>query len=262
MSPFPKRLDSQRDSTSQTTRSIFERTNEEAHPSVFTMYTLDDQIPSSIIPPSSTPTPSIPTCSTTPTSNPGHAAEGDHQKKNMELLNGSSEPDPIMNKSCIVFLQGYLSEDWITKIKSQFGVAGEFFDRHLDFHSASDPPRTLLYPGFPSSSSHMLELPIMTIGMKCDFSSSLDFHTVGKWSKDGIEALDARSQDSMKRSLSPAHAQENMVRKYIVFDDKTFAIEQRISIYFQLLEGLQKHQGSGQGAKNLNGWETCARIPS
>lgn len=138
--------------------------------------------------------------------------------------------------SCLIFLRGFLSAAWINNVGSRFFVDPEFFGRHLDFRCAQDKSNNFSTPCLPSTSWHLMELPVTTIGSR---ESALNGMSPSAWTeeerKKGRYALE-RHHEKLS-SLSPdIRPGESMIRDYYVFDEIHFAIDQRISICMQQAE--------------------------
>ncbi|KAG8667973.1 hypothetical protein FPOAC1_012815 [Fusarium poae] len=62
-------------------------------------------------------------------------------------------------QSCIIFLRGFMTAQWINNIGARYFVDPEFFCRHLDFSPVNDTASNFSIPALPSSSGHLIELP-------------------------------------------------------------------------------------------------------
>ncbi|KAK3392425.1 cora-like Mg2+ transporter protein-domain-containing protein [Sordaria brevicollis] len=134
---------------------------------------------------------------------------------------GSSNP-----QSGIIFLRGYMSAEWIGNIGARFFVDPEFFCRHMDFQNPDEPTKNFSLPALPSSSSHILELPVMTIGI--DKSRKALGGKTAKATRDTVDkALDNFRERFTKMEMVDG---ESMIRDFYLFDEMHFAVEQRISI--------------------------------
>lgn len=138
--------------------------------------------------------------------------------------------------SCLIFLRGFLSAAWINNIGGRFVVDPEFFGRHLGFRFAQDKSNNFSTPCLPSTSWHLMELPVTTIGSR---ESPLNGMSPSAWTeeerKKGRYALERHHEklSSLGPDISPG---ESMIRDYYVFDEIHFAIDQRISICMQQAE--------------------------
>ncbi|KAL8682883.1 MAG: hypothetical protein Q9186_001129 [Xanthomendoza sp. 1 TL-2023] len=72
-------------------------------------------------------------------------------------------PQPERNKGQVLFLQGFLPQDWVTAIGSKYDIKPDFFKRHLDFSSQSDHRNAFSLPSLPSTRDNHFELNINTI---------------------------------------------------------------------------------------------------
>lgn len=134
---------------------------------------------------------------------------------------GSDSP-----QSGIIFLRGYMSAAWIRNIGARFIVDPEFFCRHMDFQNPDEPPKNFSLPALPSCSSHMIELPVMTIGI--DKSRKALRGKTAKTTRDTVEkALDSFRERFTKMEMVDG---ESMIRDFYLFDETHFAVEQRISV--------------------------------
>lgn len=138
--------------------------------------------------------------------------------------------------SCLIFLRGFLSAAWINNVGSRFFVDPEFFGRHLDFRSTQDKLNNFSTPCLPSTSWHLMELPVTIIGSR---ESALSGMSASAWTeeerKKGRYALERHHEklSSLSPDMTPG---ESMIRDYYVFDEIHFAIDQRISICMQQVE--------------------------
>ncbi|KAK5995286.1 hypothetical protein PT974_03687 [Cladobotryum mycophilum] len=140
-------------------------------------------------------------------------------------------------ESCIVFLRGFLSAAWINNVGGRYFVDPEFFCRHLDFRSAQDKSNNFSVPSLPSSSWHLMELPVTTLGSwESSPFGTLPSSWIEKARKDGKAALLEHHHRLSKLSDSEMVVGESMIRDHYVFDEIHFAIDQRISICMQQAE--------------------------
>lgn len=138
--------------------------------------------------------------------------------------------------SCLILLRGFLSATWINNVGSRFFVDPEFFGRHLDFRSTQDKLNNFSTPCLPSTSWHLMELPVTIIGSR---ESALSGMSASAWTDEernkGRYALERHHEkhSSLSPDMTPG---ESMIRDYYVFDEIHFAIDQRISICMQQVE--------------------------
>lgn len=142
---------------------------------------------------------------------------------------GNTRPE-----SRIIFLHGFMSAAWINHIGARYFVDPEFFCRHLDFRPPDDDANNFSMPPLPSSSWHLIELPIFTIGT-CNkgFETEMDMMKLDALRKEGADALKDHHHRIAKLSSSGMSVGESMIRDFHVFDQKHFAVEQRISVCMQ-----------------------------
>ncbi|KAI0396024.1 hypothetical protein F5Y17DRAFT_151626 [Xylariaceae sp. FL0594] len=142
---------------------------------------------------------------------------------------GNTKPESRM-----LFLHGFMSATWINHIGARYFVDPEFFCRHLDFRPPDDDASNFSIPPLPSSSWHLIELPIFTIGTRQKFyETDVDMTKLDPLRKEGVEALKDHHHHISKLSSSPMSIGESMIRDFHVFDQKHFAVEQRISVCMQ-----------------------------
>lgn len=133
------------------------------------------------------------------------------------------------SQSGIIFLCGYMSAAWIKNIGARFTVDPEFFCRHMDFQNPDETPRSFSLPSLPSSSSYLIELPVMTIGI--DKSSKvLQGKTIEKTREYVEKSLNDFRERVTKMNGRSMMDGESMIRDFYLFDGTHFAMEQRISI--------------------------------
>ena len=143
------------------------------------------------------------------------------------------EPSQTQLQSRMVFLRGYMSADWINNIGGRFVIDPEFFCRHLDFRSVDDEPNNFSAPPLPSSSWHLIDLPIFTLGARMVPKGPSWLTKVEERRRMGKEALSDHHHRIAQLSSSGMAVGESMIRGYYIFDEAHFAIEQRISICMQ-----------------------------
>lgn len=139
-------------------------------------------------------------------------------------------------QSHIIFLRGYLSAAWIKNIGGGYFVDPEFFRRHLDFRPANDSSNNFSTPALPSTSWYLMELPIITIGMRSGPRGPLRMEKIEELRKQGAEALERHHGQIAELSSSRMTEGESMIRDFYVFDETHFAVEQRISVCMQPAE--------------------------
>lgn len=135
--------------------------------------------------------------------------------------------------SCIIFLRGYMTSPWINAIGARHMIDPEFFCRHLDFRPGGHNTNNFSIPPLPSTSWHLIELPIITIGAKTTPSGTLGLGGIEQMRRIGAEALETHHHQISKLSSSGMAVGDSMVRQFYIFDETHYAIEQRISICMQ-----------------------------
>ena len=177
-----------------------------------------------------------------PNAEPDSTDERQHAASNFACFNdpqeffryglGRSRP-----QSCIIFLRGFMSPAWINNIGSRYFIDPEFFCRHLDFRPTDDNSNNFSIPALPSSSWHLIELPVITIGTRMAHKGATWVEKVEMLRREGVEALASHHHRIAKLSSSGMAVGDSMVRGFYVFDETHFAIEQRISICMQANRG-------------------------
>lgn len=136
-------------------------------------------------------------------------------------------------ESRIVFIRGHQTAEWLNSIGAKYHVDPEFFCRHLDFRPADDNSNNFSIPALPSSSWHLIQLPVITIGTRDATKSPMKQEIIDKLRMEGANALAAHHHKIARWSGSGMNAGDSMVRQFYTFDETHFAIEQRISICMQ-----------------------------
>ena len=137
----------------------------------------------------------------------------------------------------LVFMRGFMSPAWIRSIGSRYVVDPEFFCRHLDFRSRDDASNTFSTPALPSSSWHLIEVPVISIGTRMGPKGSNGALKTSELREEGAEALATHHHRIARLSSSGMALGESMYRDLYVFDETHFAVQQRISICMQPGEG-------------------------
>jgi hypothetical protein len=139
-------------------------------------------------------------------------------------------------QSCIIFLRGYMSATWINNIGARYIIDPEFFCRHLDFRPADDNSNNFSIPALPSSSWHLIELPVITLGTRMAPKGLMHSDRIEELRRESAEALSSHHHRIAKLSSSGMATGKSMIREVYVFDETHFAIEQRVSIGMQAAE--------------------------
>lgn len=144
----------------------------------------------------------------------------------------------------LIFLRGYLSGAWVNNIGARYVVDPEFFCRHLDFRPREGSSTTFSTPPLSSSSWHLIELPVISIGTRTVSESGPGrMEGVEQLRNQGAEALAAHHHRISRLSSLVMATGESMYRDFYVFDEMHFAVEQRISICLQPAEGGGPYSG-------------------
>jgi hypothetical protein len=138
------------------------------------------------------------------------------------------------SQSSIVFLRGYMSATWINNVGSRYMIDPEFFCRHLDFRPADDNSNNFSVPALPSSSWHLIELPVITLGTRRASKGATQLDKIEELRIESNVALSNHHHQISKLASSGMVTGKSMVRRVYVFDETHFAIEQQISIAMQV----------------------------
>ena len=133
------------------------------------------------------------------------------------------------SQSGIIFLRGYRSAPWVKSIGARFTVDPEFFCRHMDFQDPDQPPKNFSMPCLPSSSSQLIELSVLTIGIdeSCEILQGKTIQTAREDIEKALNKFRARVTSMQSGDMEDG---ESMIRDFYLFDGTHFAVEQRISI--------------------------------
>lgn len=133
--------------------------------------------------------------------------------------------------SQLLFLRGQPSSEWLATIGATYRVDPEFFQRHLDFYANAGRRNSFSLPSL--SPSHIIEIHYTTIG---EWNRP---HPEVEATQDDIENLrKACAESKRKYDITQLIANldsdsglgKSMVREFLAFDEKYFAIEQRMTI--------------------------------
>ncbi|RSL62727.1 hypothetical protein CEP53_004673 [Fusarium sp. AF-6] len=102
------------------------------------------------------------------------------------------------------------------------------------FSPADNSASNFSIPSLPSSSTHLIELPVIAIGKRTGSISQLRTDKIDQLRREGALSLSSHYHENSKLSSSQMQLRDSMVRNFYVFDEIYFAIEQRISICLQL----------------------------
>ena len=136
------------------------------------------------------------------------------------------------SKSALLFLHGFPSPEWLNTIGAMYIVDPEFFQRHLDFRSATGKIDYFPLPSLPSSANNIIRLRLTTLG---EWSNSLG----KRFQQSQLETLRrkcALSMEEYRKDISLTHPNrtklgDSIVRAFTVVDGMNFAIEQEVSVY-------------------------------
>jgi hypothetical protein len=143
-----------------------------------------------------------------------------------------SPPGDKESESQIIFMRGFPSGEWLNLIGSKYRVDPEFFYRHLDFKPTDDRSSNFSNPPLPSSSWHLIRLPVMTNGTRDPVRSRVKQEDINRLRKEGDDALKAQHHRLMTRDFE-LHLGDSIIRHYHTFDEIHFSMEQRVSICMQ-----------------------------
>lgn len=136
-------------------------------------------------------------------------------------------------QSCIVFMRGWLTTDWINNIGARHVVDPEFWARHLDFRPADDNSNNFSVPALPSTSWHLMELPVITIGTRRTQKGETDLEKIANLRAQAANALKEHHHQVSKLASSGMSVGDSMIRDFHVFDETHVAVEQKISVCMQ-----------------------------
>ncbi|KAJ4308104.1 hypothetical protein N0V84_012299, partial [Fusarium piperis] len=139
-----------------------------------------------------------------------------------------------------------MTAQWINNIGARYVVDPEFFCRHLDFGPANDNANNFSIPALPSSSGHLIELPIITIGKRTASTDALRADKIDELRSQGANALAAHHHQISKLASSKMKLGDSMVRDFHILDEIHYAIEQRISICMQPTKKAKRDYRTGQ----------------
>lgn len=125
----------------------------------------------------------------------------------------------------VLFLQGFLSPQWIAEIGSKYRVDAEFIHRHLDFFASSVHRGCFSLPSLPSTSNNIIHINVNTI--------ICDHHSPSILTSDLLDRRREAAEHMVryKRQLqTSARCGDSLVREYGVLNDQFSVIEQRISV--------------------------------
>lgn len=131
------------------------------------------------------------------------------------------------NESQLLFLRGFPSAHWIKLIGSKYYIDPEYFYRHLDFGSSDDRTNTFCLPGLPSSSWHLMHLPVTSIGLKDSVKSRSTQEDIDGLRDDGAKSLARFHEKILRLELNTG---DTLIRQFYNLDEMHCAVEQRISI--------------------------------
>ncbi|KAI8659980.1 hypothetical protein NCS56_01216300 [Fusarium sp. Ph1] len=176
-----------------------------------------------------------------PSDGDGDAESADENRHKGQTPISFQEPSEFyhfnLNKppeNCIIFLRGFMTAQWINNIGARYFVDPEFFSRHLDFSPADDSASNFSIPSLPSSSAHLIELPVIMIGKRTGSASQLRPERIDQLRSEGALSLSSHYHEISKLSSSQMGLGDSMIRNFYVFDEMYSAIEQRISICLKL----------------------------
>lgn len=135
-------------------------------------------------------------------------------------------PAMANNAAHVTWLSGFPAPEWINVIGAQYRVDPEFFRRYLIFLQSKDNHDIA---AMPSTTQRMLTIRLTTICRRPIVLSRTE-----------IEQARSDAADLVRRHQQRLQVGDSIVRKYSVFDNTTFTIEQEVAIY---LERSKQHNG-------------------
>lgn len=131
-----------------------------------------------------------------------------------ERLEFAANPPILSNNAAhVIWLSGYPSPDWMNFIGAQYRVDPEFFRRHLIFLQSKDNHNIDV---MPSSTQRMITIRLTTI---CRRSIAL--------CRADIEQARNEAASSVRLHQQRLRVGDSIVRRYLVFDNTTFTVEQK-----------------------------------
>lgn len=140
-------------------------------------------------------------------------------------------------ESCIVFMRGWLTADWINHIGAGHDVDPEFWARHLDFRPADVNSNRFSVPSQSSTSCHLMELPFITIGTRRTQKGETSLKKIAQMRVRVADALKKHHHQLSKLVSSGMSVGDSRIRDFHVLDETYFAAEQKISICMQTDHG-------------------------
>lgn len=147
----------------------------------------------------------------------------------------SLEDGKNSTKSQVLFLQGYLSPQWVATIGSLCLTDPHYFNAHLRFKCRRD---YFSSPTLPSGAENFITLRFITVGSREAKSET----NLVEPDQDMVDDLRADGEKAMHRYEHDLQVGNNLkegdsiVRAFSVLDEKHFLIEQEISLCLHKLE--------------------------
>jgi hypothetical protein len=124
----------------------------------------------------------------------------------------------------LFFMKGLPSPEWLCAIGSHFQTDPEFFQRHMDYDLRRDHFTASL---LPSTNSHFIRLPIVTIAKWC-FTETPHKNFTTRSLRQKWENF---MTDYVRSLKEPGRVGGSIVRGFSVFDEEHFTVEQDITIH-------------------------------
>ena len=164
-----------------------------------------------------------------------HSVAEDSTKPTLKLYRSvasssefTSHPPAIAaNAAHLVWLSGLPAPEWINAVGAQYRIDPEFFRRHLAFLRYGKDSYDIA--PLPSSTQRMITLRLTTI---CRRPVVL--------ARAAIETARADSVELVRKHQQRLRPGDSTLRKYEVFNNTIFTIEQEISVY---VERSKHHNG-------------------
>jgi len=136
------------------------------------------------------------------------------------FIDSHRAPSPDLPCVQLTFARGFLTKEWITAIATQYRVHPEFFRRHMRFLQFKD---YYDLPSLPSASRDIIRLVVPSIWTR---QTALKPGDVQRLQKTDIDVV----TNHQRRLLSNSISGESIVRRFAVLDEKSYILEQDISI--------------------------------
>lgn len=130
----------------------------------------------------------------------------------------------------LLFLNGFLTPEWLNEVGAVFRIDPEFYRRHL-YYMSTDAQGHFSAQTQLSSMVNMARFRITTLGIRMRKSGPRDQGAMDKLRKEVVGEMERYHKGISRTTGSDCAAGDTVIRDFSMHDHEHFSIEQDLSIY-------------------------------